>query len=66
MGLQVLQAGLACYSVPVTGFDHHWGVSAAGGEKVINYFGRDMILKHIIKENRQKMREKWGSVIERL
>ena len=27
MGLQVFQAGLACYVVPVTDYDHHWGVS---------------------------------------
>jgi len=63
IGLQILKAGLACYAVPVDGFDHHWGVSSAGGEKVINYFGRDMVLKNIILENRQKLRQKWVGLI---
>ena len=40
MGLQVLAAGLHSYTVPVTDFDHHWGICQADGDPVIHYFGR--------------------------
>jgi GT2 family glycosyltransferase len=59
MGLQVLRAGLASYAVPVTGFDHHWGVSQADERKVINYFGRELSRGDILAENRKRFIEKW-------
>ena len=66
MGLQVIQAGLACYTVPVQGFEHHWGVSAAKGDRIINYFGREVILGQVYAENRRKFQEKWGELFNRL
>ena len=66
MGLQVIQAGLACYTVPVQGFEHHWGVSAAKGDRIINYFGRDVILGQVYAENRRKFQEKWGGLFSQL
>jgi GT2 family glycosyltransferase len=64
MGLQVMQAGLACYAVPATDFEHHWGVSqAASGNSHINYFGRQLHRDDILAENRKKFIEKWGRLI---
>lgn len=58
MGLQVMQAGLACYAVPVTDFEHHWGMSQACGSR-INYFGMDLSRDNILVENRMKFIAKW-------
>ncbi len=65
MGLQIMQAGLACYAVPATGFEHHWGVSQARENSRINYFGREVYRDDILQENRKKFIEKWGSLIYR-
>ena len=63
MGLQVIQAGLASYAVPVLDFEHHWGVSRASGDVYINYFGKEMRRDDILAENRRKFLEKWGSFL---
>jgi SAM-dependent methyltransferase len=63
MGLQVFQAGLACYVVPVTDYDHHWGVSSADGNQKINYFGREMTRNQIIMANREKFKKKWHPLL---
>jgi GT2 family glycosyltransferase len=60
MGLQVLQAGLACYAVPVTDFEHHWGVSQGEGERRINYFGRELLRSEIYRDNRLRFISKWS------
>jgi GT2 family glycosyltransferase len=59
MGLQVLAARLACYAVPVVDFDHRWGVSGAGDETPISYFGREVRRGELLRENRRKFQEKW-------
>lgn len=59
MGLQVIQAELACYAVPVTGFDHHWGVSGAQENTPISYFGRRVYRNDVLAENRGKFLQKW-------
>lgn len=59
MGVQVIQAELACYAVPVTDFDHHWGVSGAAGEAPIHYFGRRVIRNDVLRANREKFLAKW-------
>jgi GT2 family glycosyltransferase len=58
MGLQVIQAGLACYAVPVIDFEHHWGVST-NPDAQINYFGRDVYRNDILLKNREKFIAKW-------
>lgn len=63
MGLQVREAGLACYAVPVSDFEHHWGVSQARENSRINYFGRELYRDDILQENRRKFIEKWRGVI---
>lgn len=60
MGLQIIQAQLACYAVPVTGFEHDWGISHDHGENTgINYFGNMVYRNDILRENRKKFLEKW-------
>jgi GT2 family glycosyltransferase len=59
MGMQVLQAELACYAVPVTDFEHDWGISTPRGNLTINYFGREVCRNDIIVANREKFLAKW-------
>ncbi len=60
MGCQVLQADLACYVVPVKDFEHHWGASHEdNGDLSINYFGREVTRKEILKQNKERFRAKW-------
>jgi hypothetical protein len=59
MGLQVIQAELACYAVPVEDFDHHWGVSGSHENSAINYFGREVFRNDVLAANRSKFRMKW-------
>ncbi len=59
MGLQVIQAGLACYAVPVIEFEHDWGISQTPENKRINYFGREVLRNDILRTNRQKFISKW-------
>jgi GT2 family glycosyltransferase len=59
MGLQVRQAGLACYAIPVTEFDHRMGFSQAGYQARLNYFGRVISFNDILRENTTKFIQKW-------
>lgn len=62
IGLQAMQAGLACYAVPVVDFEHQWGVSA-NPDLWINYFGRELHRNNILPTNREKFKAKWHQVI---
>lgn len=66
LGLQVLQAGLRCYAVPVGGFEHHWGVSNRPPETELEYFGRKVRLGEVLRDNRAKFRRKWRHLLEEL
>ena len=59
MGLQVIQAELACYAVPVTGFEHHWGISGARDDTPIRYFGREVFRSEVLEANRRQFLDKW-------
>lgn len=59
MGLQVLQAELACYAVPVTDFNHEWGISQSRENNKINYFGREVYRNGVLLQNRRKFLNKW-------
>ncbi len=59
MGMQILAAGLACYAVPVTDFDHHWGISGHRQNTAIKYFGRTVYRDQVIVDNRRKFIAKW-------
>ncbi len=58
MGLQVMQAGLACYVVPVKDFEHHWGASHEE-DLSVNYFGREVTRKEILTKNKERFVAKW-------
>jgi SAM-dependent methyltransferase len=49
--------------VPVTDFEHHWGVSQAHGDTPIHYFGRTLYRNDILLANRDKFIQKWKNVI---
>ena len=59
MGMQVMRAGLSCYTVPVDGFEHEWGVSSGQSDRAIQYFGRTVYRNEIIRANRKKFKAKW-------
>jgi hypothetical protein len=59
MGLQVMHAGLHSYAVPVTDFEHQWGISQAYEDPIINYFGRELRRSDIRYANRHKFIDKW-------
>ena len=63
MGLQVMQAGLACYAVPVNEFEHFWGVSQASDDASINYFGRELRRRQIYLKNRERFVTKWRGIV---
>ena len=59
MGMQVMQAGLACYAVPVKAFEHEWGISACSENLPISYFGKTVYRDQLLQANRQKFIQKW-------
>lgn len=59
MGMQLRKAGLACYTVPVVDWEHHWGISQARGDVKINYFGREVSRSEVIEANQKKFLAKW-------
>ncbi len=59
MALQVMQAQLACYAVPVTDFEHDWGISENHQNPEIVYFGRSLRRNDILLANRGRFMEKW-------
>jgi GT2 family glycosyltransferase len=59
MGIQVMRAGLSCYTVPVTAFDHEWGISAGRDDVPIQYFGRTVSRNVLLRSNREKFQWKW-------
>ena len=62
LGLQVIKAGLASYVVPMTEFEHDWGISGNHGNRTINYFGKKMYRDDIIISNQKKFIKKWFGV----
>ncbi len=58
MGLQVMQAGLASYIVPVNDFEHHWGASDKE-DLSVNYFGREVTREEILATNKERFIAKW-------
>lgn len=59
MGMQVIRADLAIYTVPVVDFEHEWGISGSKENKLIHYFGRPVHRDMVIAQNRIKFRDKW-------
>ena len=59
IGLQAVQANLACWTVPVVDFDHVWGISGLPADTQIEYFGRSVFRSAVHAENQRKFVEKW-------
>jgi len=59
IGLQVIKAGLASYVVPVSDFEHDWGISSSTMNSEICYFDRTVYRDDILMENRKKFLKKW-------
>ena len=62
MGLQIKQAGLASYAVPVKDFEHKCGASQ-DVKSSVNYFGRQMTWQDIILKNKERFITKWYNTI---
>jgi GT2 family glycosyltransferase len=62
MGLQIRHAGMACYAVPVTEFEHSHGLSQAGPNSKLNYFGKPISLDEIRRSNAAKFIDKWRPI----
>ncbi len=59
LGLQVRQAGYQCYVVPVTGYEHVWGVSRQP-DKIIRYWKNEQSTpRKILSRNRIRFWRKW-------
>jgi glycosyltransferase involved in cell wall biosynthesis len=59
--MQIMEAGLACYAVPVTGFDHEWGISGNRENTPVHFFGRTVFRNDVLLSNREKFKEKWSA-----
>ncbi|MDA8138501.1 MAG: glycosyltransferase family A protein [Desulfobacteraceae bacterium] len=59
MGVQVMKAGLSSYAVPVTDWEHEWGISGHKENTPINYFGRTVMRNDVLQANRVKFKDKW-------
>lgn len=58
LGLQIKLAGLACYVVPTTAYDHHWSGSIRALRE-ISSFGRSETAGEILQRNRRLFLHKW-------
>ena len=59
IGLQAVQANLACWTVPVVDFDHIWGITGSAADKRIDYFGRAVFRSVVHAANQRKFLDKW-------
>lgn len=58
LGLQIKRAGLACYIVPTSAYDHHWSGSIRALREIGSY-GRSETAGEILLRNRQFFLNKW-------
>jgi GT2 family glycosyltransferase len=64
MAMQVMKAGLCSYTVPVSEWEHEWGISGQRENTPIHYFGRTVMRNDVLLENRKKFKAKWfGAVL---
>ncbi len=59
LAMQVKRAGLACYTVPVTDYEHEWGISGNREDVKLQYFGRTVSRNAVLAENQAKFLAKW-------
>ena len=59
MAVQVMKAGLSCYTVPVLDYDHEWGISGRRDNTPIVYFGKTVYRNDVLRANRRRFLQKW-------
>ncbi|MCC6396858.1 MAG: glycosyltransferase [Bacteroidetes bacterium] len=64
LGLQCRWAGVACYVVPATGYDHEWS-GTIRGLRTIRYFRSEATARQILERNRQLFLDKWKGIAAR-
>jgi len=62
IGFQIKQSGMSCYVVPLDDYDHVWGVSEDRGQS-IRYFNTSGTRDEIMRENADRLREKWFDIL---
>lgn len=61
LGLQLRRAGLKCYIVPTTAYDHHWSGTIAA-LRTIGYMCKEETAGKILLRNRQLFLAKWRAI----
>jgi tetratricopeptide (TPR) repeat protein len=64
IGLQIKQAGLKNYIVPVTDYDHHWS-GTIRALREIEYYEKSETAGEIVLRNRRMFLNKWHAIAER-
>lgn len=64
IGLQIRQAGLKSYIVPVTGYDHHWS-GTIRALREIGYYEKSETAGDILLRNRRLFLNKWHAIANR-
>lgn len=64
IGLQIKQAGLKKYIVPVTEYDHHWS-GTIRALREIEYYEKSETAGEIVTRNRRLFLNKWHAIAER-
>lgn len=64
IGLQIRQAGLKSYIVPVTGYDHHWS-GTIRALREIEYYEKSETAGDILLRNRRLFLNKWHAIANR-
>ena len=64
IGLQIKQAGLKNYIVPVTGYDHHWS-GTIRALREIEYYDKSETAGEILLKNRRLFLNKWYAIANR-
>jgi glycosyltransferase involved in cell wall biosynthesis len=60
LGLQAKKAGLACWIVPTTAYDHHWS-GTIRALRTIPYMGREETAGEVLERNKQQFLRKWSA-----
>lgn len=61
LGLQAKRAGLSCWIVPTTGYEHHWS-GTIRALRTIPYMGRESTAAEILDRNRELFLAKWNAI----
>jgi tetratricopeptide (TPR) repeat protein len=64
LALQVKKAGLKCYIVPTSGYDHHFS-NYIRADRTVTYYGREEAAKVILLRNRLLFLNKWRGIARR-